>query len=153
MCGFGNNFITFASNMSKTLNNKRREQIGFLLQHERKCQHLEQDVIARKMDHSLEAGSSGLVLGASMRKDGTLAKAGHKATEEQMADLSRFVEKKISELAGNMAKGQIDRKPVENACKYCEFRRACPFDPKAQKDDIRQIAKMDDDQFFEAIRS
>ncbi|MBO4887779.1 MAG: PD-(D/E)XK nuclease family protein [Firmicutes bacterium] len=114
---------------------------------------LNDEDIARKMDHSLEAGSSGLVLGASMRKDGTLAKAGHKATEEQMADISRFVEKKISELAGNMAKGQIDRKPVENACKYCEFRRACPFDPKAQKDDIRQIAKMDDDEFFEAIRS
>ena len=55
MCDFGNNFITFAANMSKTLNNKRREQIGFLLQHERKCQHLEQDVIARKMDHRQES--------------------------------------------------------------------------------------------------
>lgn len=35
--------------MSKESLNKRRGQIGFLLQHERKCQHLEQEVIARKM--------------------------------------------------------------------------------------------------------
>ena len=43
-------FITFASDMSDTLNNKRWEQIGFLLQHERNCQKLGQDVFARKMD-------------------------------------------------------------------------------------------------------
>ena len=36
--------------MSKELYNKRRKQIGFLLQHERKCQHLEQEVVAQKMD-------------------------------------------------------------------------------------------------------
>ena len=36
--------------MSKILNKKRRKQIGFLLQQERKCQHLEQDIIAQKME-------------------------------------------------------------------------------------------------------
>lgn len=36
--------------MSKELYNRRRKQIGFLLQHERKCQHLEQEVVAQKMD-------------------------------------------------------------------------------------------------------
>ena len=36
--------------MSKILNKKRRNQIGFLLQQERKCQHLEQDIIAQKME-------------------------------------------------------------------------------------------------------
>jgi len=36
--------------MSKELYNKRKKQIGFLLQHERKCQHLEQEVVAQKMD-------------------------------------------------------------------------------------------------------
>jgi len=36
--------------MSKELYNKRRKQIGFLLQYERKCQHLEQEVVAQKMD-------------------------------------------------------------------------------------------------------
>ena len=48
--GFDNIFITFASDMSDTLNNKRWEQIGFLFQHERNCQKLGQDVFARKMD-------------------------------------------------------------------------------------------------------
>ena len=49
--------------MSKALNKKRWEQIGYLLQHERKCQHLEQDIFARKMDarqesiSRMEAGS------------------------------------------------------------------------------------------------
>jgi transcriptional regulator with XRE-family HTH domain len=45
-----NIIITFAPGMSKELYNKRRKQIGFLLQHERKCQHLEQEVVAQKMD-------------------------------------------------------------------------------------------------------
>lgn len=40
--------------MSKELNDKRREQIGVLLKHERKCQKLEQVVIARKMDSRQE---------------------------------------------------------------------------------------------------
>jgi len=52
---FGNIFITFASDMSEALNNKRWEQIGFLLQHERICQKLGQDVFARKMDTRQES--------------------------------------------------------------------------------------------------
>ena len=43
-------FITFASDMSKTLNKNRRKHIGFLLQHERQCQYLEQGIFAQKMD-------------------------------------------------------------------------------------------------------
>lgn len=53
--GFGNIFVTFASDMSDALNNKRWEQIGFLLQHERNCQKLGQDVFARKMDTRQES--------------------------------------------------------------------------------------------------
>ena len=41
--------------MSEALNNKRWEQIGFLLQHERNCQELGQDVFARKMDARQES--------------------------------------------------------------------------------------------------
>ena len=41
--------------MSDALNNKRWEQIGFLLQHERNCQKLGQDVFARKMDTRQES--------------------------------------------------------------------------------------------------
>ena len=36
--------------MNEALNKERWRQIGFLLQHERKCQHLEQEVVVRKMD-------------------------------------------------------------------------------------------------------
>lgn len=45
-----NNIIIFAFDMGNELNNKRREKIGSLLQHERKCMHVEQKNIARKMD-------------------------------------------------------------------------------------------------------
>lgn len=41
--------------MSEVLNNKRWEQIGFLLQHERNCQKLGQDVFARKMNTRQES--------------------------------------------------------------------------------------------------
>jgi transcriptional regulator with XRE-family HTH domain len=41
--------------MSETLNNKRWEHIGFLLQHERNCQKLGQEVFARKMDARQES--------------------------------------------------------------------------------------------------
>ena len=41
--------------MNKELNNKRRKKIGFLLQHERKCKHLEQVDFARKMDTRQES--------------------------------------------------------------------------------------------------
>ena len=41
--------------MSEALNNKRWEQLGFLLQHERICQKLGQDVFARKMDTRQES--------------------------------------------------------------------------------------------------
>ena len=49
--------------MNEELNNKRRKEIGYLLQHERNCQHLEQIDLARKMDvrqesiSRLEAGT------------------------------------------------------------------------------------------------
>ena len=36
--------------MSRTLNDNRRKQIGFLLQHERQCHYLEQGFFAQKMD-------------------------------------------------------------------------------------------------------
>ena len=36
--------------MKEKLNNKRRKQIGLLLQHERKCLKLKQNIIAQKMD-------------------------------------------------------------------------------------------------------
>ena len=48
-CGNDNIFITFASEMDDSLNNKRREKVGFLLQHERNCQELEQDALAQKL--------------------------------------------------------------------------------------------------------
>ena len=43
-------FITFASDMNRTLNKNRRKQIGFLLQHERQYQYLEQGFFAQKMN-------------------------------------------------------------------------------------------------------
>ena len=52
---FGNIIITFVSDMNEVLNNKRWEQIGFLLKHERNRQELEQDVFARKMDARQES--------------------------------------------------------------------------------------------------
>ena len=41
--------------MNEALNNKRWEQIGFLLQHERNCQELGQEFFARKMDTRQES--------------------------------------------------------------------------------------------------
>lgn len=52
---FGNIIVTFAADMSEALKNKRWEQIGFLLQHERICQKLGQDVFARKMETRQES--------------------------------------------------------------------------------------------------
>lgn len=111
---------------------------------------LNDEEIAKRMDHSLEEGK-GRVLNASFKKDGKLNATSHKASPEQMEDLSRFVEKKIQEIAGRMGEGDIAKTPVEDACSYCEFKRACPFDPKVNQDAVRQIPKMKDEEFFTMI--
>ena len=108
--------------------------------------------IASRMDHSIAEGS-GKVLRTSVTKGGKLDARSHTASREQLQDLSRFVERKIGEIAGRMQEGDIRRSPADDTCKYCEFRRACPFDPKSQRGEIRKTVTMKDNEFFKAIRS
>lgn len=116
---------------------------------------LDDTELAKRMDHSLEDGK-GKVLNASITAKGQFHANNHKATPEQLHDLELFTARKISEIAENMKQGNIPRYPVkqkDTVCTYCPYRGACAMDERLPGAKIHQIARMDDAEFWEKIKT
>ncbi len=74
---------------------------------------------------------------------------------ERMGKLGRHVEKVLTEMAGEMARGSIAadpfwRGPDRNACLYCEYAPACQFREGVGEDHRRPMKTMKQAQFWTA---
>ena len=103
--------------------------------------------VLRAMEHS--ALETPCYLPISVKKDGTLS--GDIATAAQLGHLGRYVDRLLHQIAGEIARGNIDadpyaRGPQDSACTYCAFASACYFDES--RDKRRQMHKMDSGEFW-----
>jgi len=83
------------------------------------------------------------------------------ATAEELGKLSKFVDKLLEDIAGELNEGNIDADPCgsnenDNACMYCEFASACHFMDGEGGDHMELIRPVTPEEFWgqvdEAIR-
>lgn len=89
--------------------------------------------IIKKMDKSLEQGSS-KTIPVSLNANGTISKVGTSAiTKEEFTNLSKMVNKIIKDISEEILGGNIDIKPTysiknkSSSCKYCTYKSICGF--------------------------
>lgn len=92
--------------------------------------------IIKKMDKTLEKGASNAIP-VYLDKEGNISNSrSNVVTKEQFTKLQKTAEKIIKQIAKEILEGNIDIKPTYNkktkteACKYCEYKTICRFDPK-----------------------
>lgn len=92
--------------------------------------------IIKKMDKTLEKGASNSVP-VYLDKDGNISNSrSNVVTKETFTAMQKTAEKIIKQIAKEILSGNIDIKPIYNkktktdACKYCEYKTICRFNPK-----------------------
>ena len=87
------------------------------------------------MDKSLEKGASDTIP-VYLDKEGSISNTRSNAiTKEQFTSLQKTVNKVIKQIAKEILEGNIEIKPSYSkktkvdACKYCEYKSICGFDP------------------------
>ena len=91
---------------------------------------------SKKMDKTLEKGASNSVP-VYLDKDGNISNSrSNVLTKEAFTAMQKTAEKIIKQIAKEILSGNIDIKPIYNkktkidACKYCEYKTICRFNPK-----------------------
>jgi ATP-dependent helicase/nuclease subunit B len=109
---------------------------------------------ASEFDSNWTAGRSD-ILGANIKKDGTLGLKGILLEEDQLTDLLRFAWRKIGELADEVLAGRIDIHPYRlrnrSPCVQCEFKSVCRFDLGINR--YRSLPATDADEIWEKIET
>ena len=122
----------------KTSNNKTAEEIEKEIKKKFKMNGLilANVNIIKKMDKSLEKGSS-LSVPVYLDKDGNISISRSSTISiEGFTLLQKTARKIINQIAKEILDGNISIKPAyykktkTSACKYCEFKSICGFDPK-----------------------
>jgi len=92
--------------------------------------------IIKKMDKTLEKGASNSVP-VYLDKDGNISNSrSNVISKEAFTAMQKTAEKIIKQIAKEILSGNIDIKPIYNkktktdACKYCEYKTICRFNPK-----------------------
>ena len=104
--------------------------------------------------HGMEPGMKGVFIPCKVKKDGTYDAYSSVATLEQMGRLSRMIDCRISQMADQLLKGQVEAVPLSfNGgvhCDYCEYRAVCT---REQEDPLREAPDLDSAQVLERIEA
>ena len=102
----------------------------------------------------MEPGMKGVFIPCKVKKDGTYDAYSSVATLEQMGRLSRMIDCRISQMADQLLKGQVEAVPLSfNGgvhCDYCEYRAVCT---REQEDPLREAPDLDSAQVLERIEA
>lgn len=94
-------------------------------------------------------------LPVTKKKDGDLGKGSSVAARAQFENLGAYVRKKIAESIDEIMEGEVSVSPYEmdqkNACTYCTFRDACPFDKKNPAYQFRRLKKFSDEEIWQLM--
>ena len=109
-------------------------------------------VIAR-LDRDMPGKSS--VLPLAYNKDGSLRAGSSVAREQQLRELSAFVNRKIQRLGSEILEGRMDANPYElkgrTACDFCAYRGVCGLDFKDEGYELRRLKAFEDAEIWERI--
>ena len=82
-------------------------------------------------------------------------KSAKKATYQNFLSLNKHLQKTISELCKEMAKGKIDIKPYAKGgfspCQYCSFSSVCRFDSSKKGNDYDYLTSLKDQEVWDGI--
>lgn len=103
------------------------------------------------------AGGAYRFLPVTLKKDGSLGAASSVTGSEGFARLVRGVDRQLRRIAGEIAKGDIEARPVStgpdwSACDWCPFRDACHFDETMKKDGRRKIKVLPDSEVYARLQ-
>lgn len=94
-----------------------------------------------------EKGAS-LCIPATKKKDGGVSLGDHVLTNEQLILLSEFATNKMVELHNEIKAGKVSVNPCENACRYCDFKAVCGFDPQTMEYRKLESIKKDEEKWI-----
>lgn len=111
-----------------------------------------EDVI-RKLDTDMEGKSD--VVPVELKKDGTLSSKSSTLSEEELRQVSNYVNLKIKNIGREILSGNIARNPYEDggrdACEYCEYKEVCGFDPSSPGYKKRKLENWSKDEVLEEM--
>ena len=96
------------------------------------------------------------ILPLERKKDGTLSVKSSVISEEELQEISRYVNLKIKEIGSEIMEGKIGANPClhgkESACDYCSFRSVCGFDARIPGYHYRQLEELKEEEAMEKIK-
>ncbi|HCJ09900.1 MAG TPA: ATP-dependent nuclease subunit B, partial [Clostridiales bacterium] len=101
-------------------------------------------------------GKGPAILPVSFRKDGTPKASKGLLSRDEMDLLLRFTRLRIRDLASGILRGRVSVAPyrrgtAETACRWCDYRAVCRFDPTAG-DDYRRLPWPDVSEVWKLMR-
>lgn len=106
-------------------------------------------------DGTLRGGVKSDIIPVDTNKEGELSKRSAVASGKQIKMLLDYVNRKLVEDKDNILDGDTRLNPYKSggnsACKYCEFRSACGFDPRLPGYSYRNLAKRPVDELKKEI--
>ncbi len=112
------------------------------------------DAVITYLDHEFTDKSDTVPL--ERKKDGSLSVKSSVISEEDLEELSRYVNWKVREIGSGILEGRAEANPCrqggDSACDYCSFRSVCGFDERIPGYHYRQLDGMDEEEVMEKVR-
>ena len=90
------------------------------------------------------------------KKDGSLSVKSSVINEEDLEELSRYVNLKVREIGSEILEGKVEANPCrqggDSACDYCSFQAVCGFDERLPGYRYRQLDRMEEEEIMEKVR-
>ena len=97
------------------------------------------------------------ILPLERKKDGSLSSRSSVVSQEEMEEISRYVNLKIKEIGSEILEGRIDVNPYrqggDTACDYCSFQAVCGFDGRIPGYRYRELDGLKEDEAMQLISS
>ncbi|NLY49243.1 MAG: helicase-exonuclease AddAB subunit AddB [Clostridiales bacterium] len=106
-------------------------------------------------DGTLRSGAKSDIIPVDVNKEGELSKRSSVASRKQINMLLDYVNKKLTEDKDNILNGDARLNPYKSgditACRFCEYKSACGFDPRLPGYAYRNLAKKPIDELKDEI--
>ena len=113
----------------------------------------ESEEVLRLMDKDSTSKSD--VIPVEWKKDGSLSARSQVATEEQIQQISNYVNQKIKHIGAGILRGEMALNPYEkgqqSSCTYCSYKNVCGFDKQMPGMAMRQLEELTEEQVYEKM--
>jgi ATP-dependent helicase/nuclease subunit B len=114
----------------------------------------ENEDIIKRLDRDFTTKSR--VIPVTRKKDGGYSSTSGVLPPEKFAIISSYVNRKITAMGQQIKAGSIAINPYEigddHGCQYCDFKKACDFDPRIPGHRTRKLPKLGRDEALELMK-